>query len=105
MDKYEEYQNYIKSITDKFIGMLTYNSAIPIEEQYTPTYKRIGGKIQFDCEIKNGNIFWIIDECPSEMDGVIKRPKDVVEEWRRIINEQALIWLKKNLITFDEWKK
>ena len=46
-----------------------------------------------------------MDECPNEMDGVIKRPKDVVEEWRRIINEQALIWLKKNLITFDEWKK
>ena len=27
-----------------------------------------------------------MDECPNEMDGVIKRPKDVVEEWRRIIN-------------------
>ena len=103
MNKYEEYQNYIKGITDKFIGMLTYNSAIPIEEQQTPTYNRIDGKIKFDYSVKDGNIFWEMDECPDQMDGVIKRPKDVVEEWRRIENEQALIWLKKNLITFDEW--
>jgi hypothetical protein len=83
--------------------MLTYNSAISIEEQYTPTYKIINSKIQFDYSIENGNIFWIMDECPSKMDGVIKSPKDVVESWRKIINEQALKWLKNNLITYDEW--
>ena len=58
MNEYEEYQIHMKKIIDTFIGILTYNSAIPIEEQQTPTYKRIDGEIKFDCSIKDGNIFW-----------------------------------------------
>jgi hypothetical protein len=96
MTDYEKYQEYIKKITDTFVGSLTYNSAQSIEEQNTPNYKRVGSDIIFD---ENS-----LDRCPHEMDGVIKTPKDVVEAWRKIQNEKAIKWLNKNVITFEEWK-
>jgi len=100
----KEYQDYIKNITDVFVGKLTRNTSRPIEEYYTPKYKKNGGLISFDFQVdSNENIIYIYDESPTEMGGVIIRPKDVVEAWVKIENEYALKWLKKNLITYDEY--
>ena len=92
-----EYQKYMKTITDKFINSLTYNSAQPIEEQHTPKYKRIGDKIVFESDD-------IYDECPTEMGGTIKRPKDVVEAWRKIQIEKSIKWLNDNMLSYDQWE-
>ena len=107
MNKYIEYQEYMKNITDKFISRLIYNSAEPIENCYTPKYKMTNGKIEFiDYSVdENFNLHFTIDECPTEMDGVIRRPKYVVEAWRIIENEYAVKWLNKNTITYEDWLK
>lgn len=98
-DKYKEYQNYIKQITDRFVEILTYNS-----EYSTPSYKRVNGEIKFEYTVDGkGVIFYTMDECPSAYDTDIKRPKDVVEAWIKIQNEQALIWLNNNVKTYDQW--
>lgn len=100
----EEYQEYMKNIVDKFINKLTYNTEEPLNEIFIPKYKKVNGKIIFDVKInENGDIFYVIDESPKEMDGVIKHPKDVVYEWIRFKNECAVKWLNKNAITYDEW--
>ena len=90
MDRYKEYQEYMKKITDTFVSSLTYNSAQPIEEQNTPNYKRVGGNIVFEYTVdENYHYSYLMDKCPSAMDGVIKTPKDVVEAWRKIQNVGA----------------
>ena len=107
--KYEkEYLDYIKKITDTFIQSVTHNSAQPIEEYYTPKYKRVGDEIIFTgySVDENGYVHFLsIDECPTEYGVDIKRPKDVVEAWMKIENEHAVKWLNKNIITYDEWLK
>jgi len=102
----EEYQNYIKKITDTFVSMLIYNSAQCIEEEYTPEYKRVGGKIEFEYTVDENEsvLYSSVDNAPDCYDSVITRPKDVVEEWRRIKNYHAVKWLKNKIITYEEWK-
>jgi hypothetical protein len=100
-----EYEVFMKGITDKYIGMLTYNSAELIEEQDTPDYKIIDGQIVFNVSFSEdgGAYFQTIDRCPSEMDGTIRTPKHIVEEWRRVKNASAVIWLNKNALTYESW--
>ena len=105
MEYSKEYLEYMKGITDLFAAKLTHNTATSIEEYMTPNYKREGENIVFDFQVDSEceNIFYVFDEAPDRMDGVIERPADVVEAWMKIENEYALRWLKKNAITYDEW--
>jgi len=107
MDEYNEYLKYIKSITDKFISSLTYNSAQPIEEYYTPDYKIKDDDIIFTgySVDENSNLFFVIDKSPPSYGEAIRTPKKVVEAWKKIQNEYAVKWLNKNTITYEDWLK
>jgi hypothetical protein len=99
-----QYQIYMKSITDMYINMLNINNSMPIEEQYTPSYKMIDDKVEFQYSLSNiGTKIWISYDVPDKMDGTIRRPLEVAYEWRKIMNETALLWLQKNLISYDDW--
>jgi len=104
----KEYQEYMKNITDSFINRLSHDSSIPMEEQYTPAYEKVGDEIKFKySSTEDGNIF-ITEEyrsCLDEKDISPRVPKDVVESWWKIENECALKFLKSNTLTYDEWEK
>lgn len=99
-----QYQKYMKTITDMYINMLNINNAEPIEEQYTPSYKMVDGKVVFNFSLnENGTAIWVSYDAPEERGGVIRKPLMVAYEWRKIMNETALHWLQKNLVSYDEW--
>ena len=53
---------------------------------------------------EDGSVYFeTCDRCPTEMDGVIRTPRHAVEEWRRVQNASALIWLNKNALTYEKW--
>jgi len=108
MDRYNEYQEYMKKITDGFISRLTHHK----DEYITPKYKIEGDQIIFTGYSVDDNYqfhFEEIDGAPTSYDEVrsnySRTPKKVIESWMKIENEYAIKWLSKNTITYDDWSK
>lgn len=102
----KEYQDHMRYVVNVFSIMITHDVGVPVEERYTPAYKRIGDTIVFDFETAtNGCMIYVYDRSSQEMDGVTRTSKDVVEAWMKIENEHAVAWLAKNAITYEEWLK
>jgi len=105
-DYWKNYEDYMKGVSNMFVGMLQEDDGKPIEEQYVPDYKIVDGEIVFDYSVnESGLLFITANRCPSVHDGVLRTPEHVVRRWRQIKNEHALTWLRKNSITYEEWVK
>jgi len=103
--QWKEYEKFMKGVTDRYIEMLTDNSALTIEEQSVPDYKIIDGKVIFDVTFSQEGFITCQTHfrCLSDIDGVVRTPEWIVEEWRKLNNASAVIWLNKNALSYEQF--